>query len=70
MNSDVLSFVTFCIGAVAHTLKLSRNEVYRMLKTSDILDDYIIPCYDVLHTFSYTYIVDDIISFMKKKGVV
>ncbi len=70
MNSEVLSFVTFCIGAVALTLKLSRNEVYRMLKTSDILDDYIIPCYEVMHTFSYTYIVDDIISLMKKKGVV
>ncbi len=69
MNTEILSFVTFCIGAVALRLGLHRNEVYDKLKRSGILDGYIVSCYDVLHTFSYNYIVDDIIDFMKKKGV-
>ncbi len=69
MNRDVLEFVTFCIGAVAGRHGLSRNDVYSRLKTSGILYGYIIPSYDVLHTFSSGYIVDDITDFMRKKGV-
>ena len=34
-----------------------------------IIDDYIVPCYDVLHTFSKEYIVEDLVSYMRKKGV-
>ncbi len=69
MNTEVLGFVTFCVGAVANRLDMTRNEVYALLKQSGILYNYIVPCYDVLHTFSSTYIVDDITDFMREKGV-
>lgn len=69
MNREVLGFVTFCIGAIALQLKLSRHEVYNRLKAADIINGYIIPGYDVLHTFSRSYLVDDITDFMKEKGV-
>lgn len=69
MNKDVLEFLTFCVGAVALHLNLSRQEVYRRLKSSGTIDDYIVPGYDVLHTFGRSYIVDDITDFMKSKGV-
>jgi len=69
MNNKILEFVTFCVGAIAFDLKLSRNEVYGKLKRSGILDEYIVPSYDVLHTFSRSYIVSDITEFMKEKGV-
>ncbi len=69
MNKDILEFVTFCIGALSRHLQLSRHDVYDRLKRSGILDNYIVPSYDVLHTFSSGYIVDDITDFMKKEGV-
>lgn len=69
MDRNVLEFVTFCIGAVAGRLRLSRNDVYGRLKRSGILDEYIIPSYDVLHTFGSGYVVDDITDLMMKKGV-
>ncbi len=31
--------------------------------------DYIVEGYDVLHTFSSDYIAEDIIDYMKEKGV-
>ena len=40
-----------------------------MLKTAGILDEYILPCYDVLHTQGKEYIVNDITELMKRKGV-
>ncbi len=69
MNKDILDFVTFCVGAVALSLKKPRTDIYARLKKSGILDDYIIPSYDALHTFGRKYIVDDITDFMREKGV-
>lgn len=60
MNKDILKFVTFCVGAVALKLNRSRQDVYRKLKNSGIMDGYIVPGYDMLHILGRSYIVDDI----------
>lgn len=66
-----LEFAVFCIENIAEKLGKTGNEVYDILaEKSDILDSYIIPCYDVLHTQGKSYIVDDILSYMKKRGLV
>jgi len=70
MNFQILNFTIFCIGSVAVALEKSPKEVYHLLQDAGIIDDYIVPCYDVLHTFSKEYIVDDLICFMKKKGTI
>lgn len=69
MNPDILEFVSIVIGAIAEKLDLQISDVFRRLKNSGILDSYIIPSYDVLHTFSLPYVVDDVVDFMQKKGV-
>lgn len=38
-------------------------------KKSDILNTYIVPEYEILHTQSKDYIIDDIISLMEERGV-
>ena len=69
MDNNTLEFITFCISKLAHSLNLSQREIYRRLKDSGILYDYIVPSYDVLHTFSSRYLVEDIKDYMKEKGV-
>lgn len=69
MDKSTLEFITYCISKLSQQLKMSQRDVYRRLKDSGILKDYLIPSYDVLHTFSSSYLMDDIISFMKEKGV-
>ena len=65
-----LEFAVFCIENIAENLGKSGNEVYKMLtEKSDILDSYVISCYDVLHTQGKNYIVNDILDYMKKRGV-
>ena len=69
-NEKELEFAVFCIENVAIYLGVSADKVYSALtEDSDILNHYIIPCYDILHTQSREYIVEDIISLMKEKGV-
>ncbi len=62
-------FAIFCIENVALKLGKPGDEIYEFLaKKTDILDDYIIPNYDILHTQSKDYIVNDIIEYMKERG--
>lgn len=71
MDKPALEFAIFCIEEVALKLRLPGNQVYDMLAgKSDILEAYLIPSYDVLHTQSKSYIVDDIISLLKTRGLV
>ena len=69
MDTKTLEFVTYCISKLAQLLKMSQREVYRRLKQSGILYDYIVPSYDVLHTFSSRYLVQDLTDFMREKEV-
>lgn len=68
-NFDQLDFATYCIGCLSMKLSLPQPDVYRRLKSSGILDDYIVKGYDILHTFSREYLMSDLISYMKDKGV-
>lgn len=69
MNFEILNFTIFCVNNVALRLNRSAKEVYHNMQRANIINGYIVPCYDVLHTFSKEYIVDDLVSFMQKKGV-
>lgn len=69
MDKKTLEFVTYCISKLSQVLKLPQREVYRRLKESGILYNYLVPSYDVLHTFSSRYLMEDLTDYMKEKGV-
>ncbi len=69
MDRKTLDFVTYCISKLARQLKLSQREVYSRLLDSGILYGYIVPSYDVLHTFSSRYLMEDLTDYMRQKGV-
>ena len=69
-KSRELEFAIFCIENIAAKLGVSAEKVYDALtEKSDILNDYIIPEYEILYTQGKEYIVDDIIEVMKERGV-
>lgn len=69
-NTDELEFAVFCIENIAIKLGKTGEEVYRALaEKTNILDSYIIPGYEMLHTQSKEYIVDDIIGLMAERGI-
>jgi len=70
MDKKRLDFVVFCIENVAEYLSLNGAEVYELLaEKSKILDDYVIAHYDVLHTQGKEYIVNDLVEYIKKEGL-
>lgn len=70
MGAAEIEFITYCIGSLFERLGLSQRTVYHLLEESGILHDYIVPSYDVLHTFGKNYLMDDLISYMQEKRLV
>lgn len=71
MNKDMVEFSVFCIENVAGKLGITGDEAYKLLsENGDILDEYIIPNYEILHTQSKGYIVNDIIEYMREVGII
>ena len=69
-NSNELEFAVFCIENVAIKLNVNAERVYQAFtEKSDILNGYIVPEYEMLHTQSREYIVDDLFDMMKEKEV-
>lgn len=69
MDKKTLEFVTYCISKLAQILRLPQSEIYQRLEQSGILYDYIVPSYDVLHTFGSRYLMEDLTEYMREKGV-
>ncbi len=69
-NSRELEFAVFCIENVAVKLGVGAELVYQAFtEKSNILSGYIVPEYEVLHTQSREYIVNDLLDVMKERGV-
>lgn len=64
-----LSFSIFILYSLSDKWKMSPAKVYKILDSTGILDNYIIKCYDVLHTLGKEYLVEDITDFVREKGV-
>ena len=69
MDVKVLNFTIFLIHKLANAWKVSPSRVYGMLNSSGILDNYIVKCYDVLHSLGAEAMVDDISELAREKGV-
>lgn len=60
----VLAFVATCIEATARTLGVSYLEVFLRMKRLGMIEKYIFPNYDVLHTESRENLALDMIECM------
>ena len=69
-NSRELEFAVFCIENVAAKLGVGAERVYRAFtEKGDILHGYIVPEYEMLHTQSREYIVDELLDVMNERGI-
>jgi len=65
-----MEFSVFCIESIAEKLGIKGDEVYKILtQKSQLLNGYIIPYYDVLHTQSKDYVINDIMECLRAEGV-
>lgn len=69
MNKDSFSFVIYMIHACADKWGYSPAEVYKKMKSADCIMKFLIPNYEVLHTQSTQYIIEDIREYLGVRGI-
>jgi len=66
ITNEQLYFAIYCITALSRNLNMDPSEVYELIsERTNILDDYIIKYYDILHTQGEDYIVSEIAKLLK-----
>lgn len=68
MDSSALTFVMYLIHQLAESWEKTPASVYQILKKTNVLTGYILPCYDVLHTLGKEYLVEDISELVEERG--
>lgn len=66
-------FVASCIESVANSQHTPSFEIYKKMRCLGMIDEYILPYYEVLHTESRQNLTQDLIHTMRvwssKKGI-
>lgn len=66
----VMMFAVFCIENLARRHQTPAESVYAAIADrSDLLNSYLVPSYDFLHTQDKEYILDDLDHALMAKGV-
>ena len=65
-NEIIMGFVASCIEDVADTLGVDYLEVYRRMDAVKMIDEYIIPNYEVMHSESRRNVTAGLIDTLKK----
>jgi hypothetical protein len=67
-DSEHIAFCVFILHKLARRWRMPVPKAYALLRDSGILDGYLLPNFDVLHTLGAEYLVDDITEFTREKG--
>lgn len=68
-DKNVFEFVIYVIHACADKWNKLPSEVYKLLDSKDCINKFLISNYDILHTQSTAYIVEDLKEYLKVRGV-
>ena len=60
-----MAFVATCIETTARWLGTSYKDVYQRMKRVNLIEQYILPHYETLHTESREHLAEDLVECMK-----
>lgn len=69
MNKDSFSYVIYMIHACANSWNNNPSEVYKKMKSGNCIMGYLVPNYEILHTQSTQYVVEDIKKYLNIRGI-
>lgn len=69
MNKEIFSFVIYMIHACANKWDKFPSQVYSAMEKSGCISDFLVRHYDIIHTQGTDYIVEDIGTYLKERGV-
>lgn len=70
MNKDTFSFVVYMIHACANLWQKSPSEIYKNMKSTNCITGFLVPNYEILHTQSTQYVIEDIKEYFNVRGII
>lgn len=62
-----LSFAASCVEGLARRTGKPYSEVYSRMSKTGVIENYILPHYDTLHTESREYVLDDVMEYIENR---
>ncbi|MDE6905326.1 MAG: DUF3791 domain-containing protein [Lachnospiraceae bacterium] len=69
MDKNSFSYVIYMIHACAKNWENTPSEVYKKLKSADCIMGFLVPNYEILHTQSTQYVIEDIKEYLTVRGI-
>lgn len=69
LERNQIDFSTFMLYRLAEHWGKSVPDTYRILDKANAIDDYLVPCYDMLHTLGSEYLVNDLTDYVRERGI-
>lgn len=69
MDRDSFSYVIYMIHACANSWAYKPSEVYKKMKSANCIKGFLVPNYEILHTQSTQYVIEDIREYLKVRGI-
>lgn len=67
LEEKKMEFVVFCIEETAKELKELPEILYQRLNKQGLIDNFLLGCYEALHTQSREHIVNDVIMALNNR---
>ena len=72
-TKQLMIFAASCVESAARAENMSTSEMYRRMKRVGLIEDFIIKCYEGLHSQSRQHVTEDVLGALAiweaKKGV-
>ena len=67
INEKEMDFVVYCVENLANYISEDSVKVFDLLDENDLIEGYILKFYDILHTQSKEWIVEDLVEQLEKR---
>ena len=67
INEKEMDFVVYCVENLANYINEDSVKVFDLLDENDLIEGYILKFYDILHTQSKEWIVEDLVEQLEKR---
>lgn len=61
ISNEIMQFVVFAIESAAQRMDISSTELYNRLEQQNLIENFLVDCYDTLHTQGKDYIANSVI---------
>lgn len=69
INEKEMDFVVYCVENLANYINEDSVKTFDILDESNLIEGYIVKFYDILHTQSKAWIVEDLVEQLEKNAI-